>query len=454
MTTLRDFLKLLADHNELLVINEEVSPEYEITAFLRETGGYSGGPAILFTNVKGYPGCKVAGNLLASRKKMALALGTGEERLKESYLAGREKSIAPKIIGEGPVQENVVTGEIDLLSILPAPLFHEGDGGKYLTSAVLTAKDPESGEQNTGIHRVQLKGGNRLGVFLSNPPLASYLAKAESKGEKLPIAITLGWHPAGLLAAAAPMRGGKLTKLHLVGGLLGAPVQLVPAKSIELMVPADGEIVLEGHVLPGVREKEGPFGESSGYYFEDTSPVIEITAVTYRNEFILPVIQPWGLETETILSVCSGAEMWQELKQLVPGVVDVGFLPGALHFQGVISVAGNMKTEEVRRLIHLSLSLFKSLKHVIVVDEDINIHNPREVLWALATRFQSHRDMVLLEGLAGYVIDPSAPGTSGAKMGLDATARPGGPESSTFKGLKIPAGSVEKAKKYLAERGL
>ncbi|MBS4024569.1 MAG: UbiD family decarboxylase [Clostridia bacterium] len=449
MVTLRDYLNLLEDHNELLIIREEVDPCYELSAILREASGFAGGPAVLFNSVKGFPGRRVVGNLLASRKKMALALNTNEAKLKEAYLTGREKSLPPEVVINGPVQENIVSGEIDLLSILPAPLFHEGDAGHYLTSAVIMAKDPETGEQNAGIHRVQLKGGNRLGIFLANPPIAEYLAKAEKRGEPLPIAITLGWHPAAMIAAAAPVPRGQFTKLHLAGGLLGGPVQLVQAKTVDLMVPADGDIILEGHVLPGIREKEGPFGESSGYYFEHNSPVVEVTAVTHRNDFILQVIQPWGIETEVILAVCSGSELWQELKKKVPGVIDVGYLPGALAFQGVISVAGDMKREEIKRLIHLSLSISSSLKHVIIVDEDIDVHNPREVLWALATRFQAHRDLTVVDGIEGYPIDPSARNNPCAKMGMDATARPGGPMSADFRRLVTPEASKEKAQKIL-----
>lgn len=453
MGTLRKHLKLLEAENELLTIEEEVDPCFEITAILQEVSSHSGGPAILFNNLKGYPGRKVVGNILASQKKIALALNADEEKLKEGYLAGREKSIDPKVLKSGPVQEQVISEEIDLLSILPAPFFHEGDAGNYLTAAVLTAKDPDTGIQNTGIHRVQIKEGNRLGVLLANPPLSDYLAKAEKKGEKLPIAVTLGWHPAEFLGAVVPLKEGIISKLNLAGGLKGQPVELVPAREVDLLVPAKGEIVLEGHIIPGVREKEGPFGESSGYYFEDRSPVVEVTTVTHRHDYILPIIQPWGLETEMILSVCSGAETWRELKKLMPGVVDVGFLPGVLTFQGVISVSSEMSREEIRRLISLALSLERRLKHVIVVDEDVNVHNPREVLWALGTRFQAQQDIITLTGVEGYVIDPSARGGTGSKMGLDATGRPGGPKSDKFKGLSIPEESKQKAKEILHKRG-
>jgi 3-polyprenyl-4-hydroxybenzoate decarboxylase len=205
------------------------------------------------------------------------------------------------------------------------------------------------------------------------------------------------------------------------------------------------EIVLEGELLPNVRKPDGPFGESSGYYFHAESPVIEVKTVTFRNEPILSLIPPWGIDTETIISTFSGAELWQELSRLIPGVLDVAFLPGALTFQGVVKVAETLSMQEIRRLIHLALNLDQRLKHVIIVDEDVDIYNPREVLWALATRFQGSRDLVSLEGMKGYVIDPSTENGEGTKMGFDATARPEGPYSDRFRKVALPQEALLKA---------
>jgi 2,5-furandicarboxylate decarboxylase 1 len=156
-------------------------------------------------------------------------------------------------------------------------------------------------------------------------------------------------------------------------------------------VPARAEVVIEGHVLPGLREEEGPFGENTGSYFSNLSPVFEASAVTHRKDFIFPALVPWTADVDTLLSLAGGAELLGQLKGLLRGVVDLELTPGTCSFAAVIAVRDCPKTE-VRRLIHLALGLDRRLKSVTVVDDDIDIRNPREVAWALATRFQPARD--------------------------------------------------------------
>ncbi len=450
---LRSFLADLTENNELLRVEEAVQPQFEISAILNEVLGEQGGPAVLFANVKGYPGQKVVGNLLASRQKLALALGCDNTEIRDFYLEKRSATLKPEMVSEAaPCQEEVYTGELDLPALLPVPLFHTGDAGPYLTSGVIIARDPLSGTLNTGIHRLQLKGKNRLGVFLANPPISNYFHQSEQDNKPLPVAVALGLHPAELLAAAVTIKKEINSKMELAGALSGRPVPLVLAKTNDLPVPALAEIILEGNLLPGVREKEGPFGESSGYYFQAQSPIMEIQAVTCRREPILSVIQPRGMETEIILSAFSGAELWQELNRHLPEVLDVAFLPGALTLQGVIQVAPSLSRCEVHRLIYLALNLDRRLKHAVVVDEDVDIHNSREVLWALATRFQGAEDLLCLHGLEGYPIDPSVENAETTKIGFDATARPDGPGSKRYRRVTHPAEAAARAKEILQRR--
>lgn len=450
---LRSFLELLTEKGELLQLGDEVRSQFEITAVLKEVLGEQGGQAILFENVVGYPGKKVTGNLLGSRRKLALALGCEESELRDVYLQKRMAEIEPEMTKKtAPCQEEVIAGEPDLRALLPVPLFHEGDAGPYITAGVLLSKDPVSGTLNSGIHRLQLKGKNRLGVFLANPPLSDYLQTAEKEGKRLPAAVALGLHPAEVLAAAVSIKTGIKGKLSLAGALAGRPVPLIPARTVDLPVPALAEIILEGEIVPGIREKEGPFGESTGYYFEAQSPIMEVKAVTCRRNPLLSVIPPWGIETDIILSAFSGADLWQELNRLVPEVLDVSFLPGSLTFQGVIQVAPTLSRWDVRRLIHLALNMDRRLKHVIVVDEDVDIYNSREVFWALATRFQGGEDLLCLQGLEGYVIDPSTEAGETTKLGFDATARPGGPTSERYRRLTIPQEATARAKAILQRR--
>ncbi len=450
---LRSFLKVLLEENELLAIMDPIKTQYEVTAVLSKVLGEQGGPAVLFENVIGFPGQRIVGNLLAGRHKLALALGCETAQLRDVYLDKRFKTLEPELVSaDVPSQEIVHNGAPDLSALLPAPIFHAGDAGSYLTAGVLMARDPVSGVLNTGIHRLQLKGKNRLGVFLASPPLSDYFKRAEQDGKALPVAVALGLHPAELLAAAVTIKKDLKSKVDLAGAMAGRPVTLAPAVSIDLPIPALAEIILEGEIVPGVREEEGPFGESTGYYFQAQSPVIEVKTVTCRRDPILSVIMPWGMETEVILSAFSGAELWQELNRLIPAVLEVAFLPGALTFQGVIKVAPNLSSREVHRLIYLALNLDRRLKHVVVVDEDIDIHNPREVLWALATRFQGTKDLLCLDGLEGYSIDPSATNGVTAKVGFDATASPDGPGSPRYRRLMFAEEAALRAEEILQRR--
>lgn len=451
---LRSFIQKLKSCDGLLEIDDEVQPRFEITAVLKEALKQQGAPAVLFNKISGYPGQKVVGNLLASREKLALALGCAEADLRDTYLQKRSANLEPVTTRAiAPCQEEIITGEPNLPVLLPVPVFHEGDSGPYITAGVLIAADPDTGVLNTGIHRLELKGKNRLGVFISNPPLIDYLIKAEEKNESLPVIIALGLHPAELLAAAVTIKKEITSKLNLAGALSGRPVSLVAGKTVDLPVPSRAEIILEGKIVPGIREQEGPFGESSGYYFTALSPVIEVSAVTFRREPILAVIPPWGAETDIILSAFSGAELWQELNRLIPEVLNVAYLPGSLTFQGVIQVDSSLSQQGIRRLMHLALNLDRRLKHVLVVDEDVDIYNPREVLWALATRFQGDSDLLCLPGLEGYVIDPSVNNGETAKLGFDATARPGGPGAERYRRLSIPRKAMNRAKELIAKSG-
>lgn len=439
---LRAFLDALG--GDLLRVSEAFDPQFEIAALLREIGD-TGGPAVIFEQIRGYPGARVVGNLLATRARMACALETTEERLAETYLERTQHSIPPvaaSSAGEAPVKEVVITGEVDLPTVLPILTHYEKDAGPFITSGVVLAVDRETGRRGMGIHRMMVKGGNRLGIFLANPPLSQFLANAEKAGRPLEIAVALGVEPAILLASVVKVGPLVPDKMAIAGALRGQPVEMVGAERVDLEVPARAEIIIEGHVLPGVREVEGPFGENTGYYFSNVSPVVEVTAVTHRQNFLYPGLCPWGSEVDVLLSLAAGTELLGQLKGLVAGVVDLELVAGTCGFSAVIAVRGCPR-HEVRRLIALTLHLDRRLKMVTVVDDDVNIRDPREVAWALATRFQPDRDAVIVGDLEGYVIDPSV-GERGvtAKIGFDATRGPG-PE---FDKIAIPAPAVSKAR--------
>lgn len=442
---LRAFLADLGD--DLRYVRDEFDPRFEIAAVLRSLP--AGAPAVLFDNIRGYPGTRVAGNLIASRSRLARALGTTEERLAQTWLQRKEHGVPPVVAtGAVPVKEVVHRAPDDLLSLLPILTHHEKDAAPFITTGVVLCTDPETGRRGMGIHRMMVKGGRRLGILLANPPLPQFLARAEAAGRPLDVAIALGLEPATLLSSVVKVGPLVPDKMAIAGALRGEPVELVRAETVDVEVPARAEIVIEGRVLPGLREAEGPFGENTGYYFSNLSPVVEVTAVTHRRDFIYPALCPWTADVDALLSLAAGTELLGQLRTQMAGIADLDLTTGTCGFTAVIALA-KAKPTEVRRLIHLVFGMDKRVKLVTVVDDDVDIRDSREVAWALATRFQPERDTVILSGMEGYVIDPSCGGGTGSRMGMDAT-RGSGPE---FDKITIPAAAAAKARSVLAEIG-
>lgn len=446
-TAYTDLRSLLADlGDDLLTVTAELDPRHEIAALL--AASQHDGRVVLCTQVKGYPGARVVGNLMASRRVLARALGTTEAGLAATYMASKEQS-RPTVAyrGAAPVKEVVHRAPEEVAALLPVLTHHAADAGAFITSGLVIARDPDSGRRAMGIHRMMLQGGNRLGVFLANPPLSLYHANAERRGEPLEVAVALGVEPATLLAAVVKLGAVGPDKLEIAGGLRGRPLELVPGETVAVDLPAHAEIVIEGRVLPGVRADEGPFGENTGYYFSNSSPVIEVSAITHRRDFIYPALCPWTLDVDNLLSLAGGTELLWQLHGQMHGIVDLELVAGTCGFTAVIAVH-DLKPVEVRRVIMLALSLDKRLKLVTVVDDEVDIRDQREVAWALATRCQPDRDTVVYGGTEAYVIDPSATAAgSGSKIGFDATRGSG----AQFDRITLPQAARERAAAVLAE---
>ena len=442
---LRGFLADLG--SDLLPIRQAFDPKHEMAALLRAMP--ANGPAVLFENVSGHPRARVLGNLVASRARVARALGTTEENLAACYLERTRQGIAPRITTDAPVKEVQHHSPADLAALLPVLTHYAGDAAPFVTTGVVLCHDPISGRRGMGIHRMMVKGGNRMGILLANPPLSQFHAHAEASGRPLDIAVALGVEPALLIAAVVKTGPQGPDKMDLAGALRGAPVDMVRAETVAVDIPARAEIIIEGRILPGLREPEGPFGENTGYYFSNISPVVEVTAITHRQDFIYPALCPWTADVDSLLSLAAGTELLGQLRSQIAGIADLDLTTGTCGFTAVIAMKQPRPTE-VRRLMHLALSMDKRLKLVTVVDDDVDIRNPREVSWALATRFQPDRDTVILSGMEGYVIDPSCGGGgSGSRMGMDATRGSG----QEFDKITIPAAAAAKARAVMAELG-
>ena len=404
-------------------MGDPVSTEYDVMALVLEYERRRRWPILIFEQVIGHD-IPIVANVVASRRALAFALGVEERALAAEYARRLKEPIKPVVVPDAPFRERILRGAAVDLGALPMPVYFPGDAGRYLTAGMLVARDPETGVETEGYHRFQLKGRDRLGVSLhSRRRMFEYQRRAEARGEPLPCAVVLGLHPAvsmGSLAYPPPDVG----KFEVVGGLLGEPLEIAPCASIDLHVPAAAEIVIEGEILPGVREPEGPFGEFTGYFSRrSTEHVFVARALAMRRH---PWFQSIGSgragDHITTLGLVREAEILNAVTRVVPNVTGVHVpLSGTSSFTAYVSIKQS-RPGEAKHVIPIVLGVDHYLKLVVVVDDDIDVFDESDVLWAVATRMQADRDLVVIGGSLGALLDPSADDRGvTAKLGIDAT---------------------------------
>jgi 2,5-furandicarboxylate decarboxylase 1 len=380
---------------------------------------------VLFERVRGFD-LRVAGGLFWNRKRFAAALGWPESELGTRFAAGSRTMIEPEIVVEAPAQEIVKTGpEVDLTE-LPIPLLAEKDGGPYISAGVVIARGDRG--LNAGCYRLMYRSRAETGIDLVTVSDLRRIYEARlARGEALPISVSIGVHPIEVLSAAYKAPPG-VSEIALAGGLHGAPVPLVQCRTVDVPAIADAEIVLEGLLLPiGWTEDEGPFGEFAGMYGDlKHNPVFTVTAITHRRHAILQLLQmPW--ENAWLGAAATEAQVWNVLKTAGVDVVDVAVTEGSACRWSVI--ASIRKRAGGGKNALMAILALPDTKHAVVVDEDVDIHDPTQVEWARTFRVQADRDVIVIEGAQGKHVDPSVrpwelakgqlPMT--AKMGIDAT---------------------------------
>jgi len=412
-----------AHPGEVVRIADPVDLEYDVMAVVLEYERRRRFPILLFEKVHGHD-IPIVANVVASRRALAFALGTDEAGLAREYARRIAERHRPVVVADAPFQERVLTGPALDLGRLPVPVYFPGDAGRYLTAGMLVARDPDTGVETEGYHRFQLKGPDRMGVSLhSRRRMFEYQRRAEARGQALPCAVVLGLHPLVSMGSLA-YPPADVGKFEVVGGLFGRPLEVAPCTSIDLLVPAAAEIVIEGEILPGVREPEGPFGEFTGYFSRrSTEHVFVARALCMRER---PWFQSIGSgragDHITTLGLVREAEIWNALRRAIPNVTGVHVpLSGTSSFSAYVSIEQS-RPGEAKHVIPIVLGVDHYLKLVVVVDDDIDVFDESDVLWAVATRMQADRDLVTISGSLGAMLDPSADerGVT-AKLGIDAT---------------------------------
>lgn len=428
---LRFFLKnLKEDHPEEIVrVEREIDPHWEISALAHKLAANKRFPVIFCSRVKGSAFPLVC-NIHVDRKKMALALETTEKNLIPEYLRRIRNPIPPVLVNRAPVKDQLMKDQAVDLTRLPIPTHCEKDAGPYINVGVGILKDPDTGALNTGVYRHMVHGPKQLGMY-TNPIThgGDFIRRAEKKGVPLEVAIAIGAHPALAIESqnTEPMY---CDDYAMAGGLLGQPLRTAPGEFVSFPIPADAEIVIEGFIPPNVRKDEAPLGEYTYHYgLRRKSPVIEVKAISFRRDAIYQDLTNAHQE-HLCLWLVPGVEagLYSSIKAVFPTVKAVSIPFSGLGYHAYIGIE-KIREGDGKNVILAALGSTPRLKHVIVVDEDVDIFKESEVLQALATRFQAHRDLCVISGGRSTPLDPSSYGLteiySGegmtTKMGMDAT---------------------------------
>jgi UbiD family decarboxylase len=430
MASLRTFLQELESKapDEIWRIRDEIEPGYEVAALVLELERRGERPVLWFERVRGsrFP---IVTNLFADRRRYARALGVGPESLADEWVARGDRRILPVLRATGPVKDVALTGADVDLGILPIFRHFSEDGGPYITNGIVVARDPDTGVRNASFHRMQLRGPNRLGTSLhSRRHLWDYQRRAEQRGEALPVSVVVGAHPLFHFGAGLWKGPIDVDEYEVAGGFFGEPLEIVPGVTVPVEAPAEAEIVLEGHILSGVREPEGPFAEFTGYASErSTQHVLEVSAILHRRDAIYQdIVGGISAEHTTLLAVPQEARLLKVLRGHYPGVRAISYpQSGTCRLHCYVSMKPSAEGQ-AKNVAFTALGEDLALKLVVVVDDDVDVYQEHEVLWAVATRMQADRDLCVIPNAMGAILDPSTRDGTTAKVIVDATRPIGG----------------------------
>ncbi|MGM8366243.1 UbiD family decarboxylase [Virgibacillus sp. W0181] len=421
---LRTYLDYLRKKDDLLEINDEISTKYEIVALTRQSSDIEG-PALLFNNVKGYD-YPVLSGLFGAERRVSEAFGVSTSEFHNFYVENERKVIKPTLVEDAPCQEIVLKGDDIDLTKLPILTHYERDGGAYVTAGLQMSKNPDTGERNVSIHRMLLLGKDKLTVYA--PPgrhLGRIIQRNEDNGEGTEIVTAIGNAPALSIASQARVPMG-YDEIDVAGGLLGESVPMTKCVSLDQEVPAYTEIVIEGKTIPHERAMDGPFGEYPGTYSRAAeAPVLQVTAITMRKKpFYTNALTGMPMtENHWMMKPAVQALAFEEAYKICPEVVDLNVTNGGTTRHHIIVSIKKRHESEARNLIAGLLAGPIGVKLVVVVDEDIDVHDTEMVEWAVNNRFQAGKDLVVIPNLYSPTLDPSAPAHRASdKMGMDATA--------------------------------
>ena len=435
-----------AHPDDVMTITDRVSAEEDVTGVVWRLAAENRHELLRFKDVAGIPS-EVVTNVFASRRRIARILGADERLLQEAYQERATNLLEPEEVSDGPVAAIVHQGDAVDLHGFPLLTHFANDRAPYVTSGIIVAED-ENGVGNLSYHRAMVHSANEFATSLhSRGDLWRLLLAAEERQEPLRVAMVLGGHPLFMLAASA-RAPASVDERHVAGGLFGAPLEVIRSPLYGIAVPASTDYVFEGVIEPGVHVEEGPFGEFTGYSSDrSTNSLFRVEALLARaNPMLLDVVGGNSAEHLNLGRIPRESEMADKLKSRFPGVVALHYPTSGTHFHCYVQVR-QRRAGEARQIMLGLLGWDPYLKTVIAVDDDVDITNDSDVLWALAAHFQPADDLFVVDGLPGSALDPSASlaGTT-SRMALDATR---GPDFDAVR-IDIDEGSLRRADRLIA----
>lgn len=412
----------------------QVEKEVDVVNEVAELVSQAPGP-IIFNNLKDYPGWRLCDLLVKTREFQAIALDTRPDQV-VPHIAERiaKRDGSCRMVETGPVKEEIFLGGGASLFAIPIPKHSDVDAGRYIGSGMCITKDPETGIRNVACLRIEIKGDRHTAFMMVPRDTWRHFNKWEKLNKPMPMAVAIGCHPAYDIATNISLSYG-VDELELASALLGEPVDLVKCETIDMEVPAYSEIVIEGLVLPGIREEEGPFGEFTCFISgEGKNPVWDVTAITKRKDAIFRHMQATEFtEHQVLCGLPMEAVIYNRIKD-VNGYIDlkdVHVPPWASQWLVVVQMTAHYEGQVRDVLMNVLSSPYLHPKIAIAVDPDVNIYDPADMMWAISTRVNPAKDVMIVPDARIHPMDISCPQISppgestwqriGGKMMIDAT---------------------------------
>ena len=429
MSDLRAFLKHLEKSGDIIKIKEPLSPRLEMAAALQR---FDAGKAIMFEKTKGFD-TKVVAGVCGTRGRILQGLGIEAKdlytRLQQAIKNPKKCEVAEK----GPVLEVVEEGDLTKIPILT---HFDGDPGPFITSGILYAKSPDGKVENVSFHRLMVIDAKRMTIRIVPRHLHRLTQLARQSGKKsLDCCVSIGLHPAVLLAASMPVGWG-VCEYDVANNLLGSGLRLVRCPNVDALAPADAELVLECRIRLDEDVDEGPFVDLSGTFdVKRKQPVIEVIGVMHRRDYLYQGLLPAGSEHMLLMGMPPEVRIWEYCMNVVPTVKGVNMTLGGNGWLHCVVSFDKVREGDPKNVLMAMFAAHPSMKHAVVVDGDIDPTNMQEVEWAIATRFKGDEDLLIVPGVRVSSLDPTADQQTemGCKVGFDATRPLGKPKEKFMK---------------------